>query len=149
SQQQANAVLRHDLPKFRPKDPDISAGLSFPSMRFHLVLGPRQLPCPFSPTALEARHDAQKAIPQPLLPNLLVLQRSSLLDFTLGMRSPGKKKKLLEVLASKTTANPRTLGFFSFRFSCHRFSRAGGPRPVQQGGGVRHPPNSLLGREKQ
>jgi hypothetical protein len=62
--------FRHGLPKFRLTDLDISAGLSFPSKHFHrlpqpLRRQPRQLPYPSSPTAFQARHDAQKAFGQP------------------------------------------------------------------------------------
>src|SRR5262249_61534625 len=69
SQQQAPEVLRHDLPKSRLMDHDISAGLSSLSMRFHrlgqsLHRQPRQLPYPSSPTAFQARHDAQEAFRQ-------------------------------------------------------------------------------------
>jgi len=58
--------LRHDLPKFRLKDPDISAGLSFPSKRF-LEQQPfgRRPRHPSSPTAFEAQFDAQEAFRQP------------------------------------------------------------------------------------
>src|SRR5262249_15796368 len=68
SQQQANEALRHDLPRFRLKDCDIWAGLSFLLMGFVLLeqLFCRQPP-PSSPTALEAQHDAQKAVRQPVL----------------------------------------------------------------------------------
>jgi hypothetical protein len=55
--------LRHDLPKFRLTDPDISAGLFFLLERFdHQPFGrqPRQWP-PSSPTAVEAWHDADEA----------------------------------------------------------------------------------------
>jgi hypothetical protein len=70
SQQQANEVLRRDLPKFRLTDPDISAGLFFPSKRFDRLeqsLGgqPRRLSYPSSPTAVQFRHDAQGAFRQP------------------------------------------------------------------------------------
>jgi hypothetical protein len=69
SQQQANEVLRHGQPKFRLMDHDISAGLSFLSMRFHrlaqpLPCRPRQWP-PSSPTAVEAWHDADEGLRQP------------------------------------------------------------------------------------
>jgi hypothetical protein len=60
--------LRHDLPTFRLKDPDISAGLSFPSKRFDgLERQPfgRRLRHPSSPTAFEAQPDAQEAFLQP------------------------------------------------------------------------------------
>jgi len=40
SQQQANEVLPHDLPKFHLKDYDISAGLSFLLMGFHVLEQP-------------------------------------------------------------------------------------------------------------
>jgi hypothetical protein len=60
--------LRHDLPKFRLKDLDISAALSFPSKRFdHLGRQPfgRRPRHPSSPTAFEAEPDAQEAFLQP------------------------------------------------------------------------------------
>jgi hypothetical protein len=59
SQQQANEVLRHDPPMSRLRDSDISAGPSFPSMRFdHLEQSfgrqPRRMPYPSSPTVWPA-----------------------------------------------------------------------------------------------
>jgi len=51
--------LRHDLPKFRLTEHDISAGLSFPSKRFDRFeqpfgRQPRQLPYPSSCMQIEA-----------------------------------------------------------------------------------------------
>src|SRR5262245_10014941 len=59
SPQQANEVLRHDLPTFRLTGHDISAGPFFLSMRFpRLGHQPRQLPYSSSSTAFQPQHDA-------------------------------------------------------------------------------------------
>jgi hypothetical protein len=62
--------LRHDLPKFRLTDHDISAELSSPSKRFDRFeqpfgRQPTQSPYPSSPTAFQSQPDAQKAFHQP------------------------------------------------------------------------------------
>src|SRR5262249_19775002 len=66
SQQQANEVLRHDLPKSRLKGCGIWAGLSFLLMGFHrLAPEPRQRRCPSSPIVVPCRHDADEGFRQP------------------------------------------------------------------------------------
>jgi len=60
--------LRRGLPKARLTDPDISAGLSFPSKRFGDLeqAFSRRPRYPSSPTAFVPRPDAQEASLQPL-----------------------------------------------------------------------------------
>src|SRR5262249_24358064 len=72
SQQQANQVLRHGLPKIRLTDHDIWAGLFFPSKRLHgLGRQPfgRRPRHPSSPTAFQSRHDAQEGFREPAFAN--------------------------------------------------------------------------------
>jgi len=62
----SNEVSRHDLPKFRLTDLDISAGLSFPSKHFHRLPQPlRRQPRQTFPTAFQSRPAACEAFRQP------------------------------------------------------------------------------------
>jgi len=63
SQQQANEVLRHDLPKSHLIDYDIWAGLFFLSMRFDRLEQPLRRQT--SSTAFQFQHDACEGFRQP------------------------------------------------------------------------------------
>jgi hypothetical protein len=72
--------LRHDLPKFRLMDCDISAGLSFLSKRFFLLEQPfgSQQRHPSAPIAFQARPYADEAFRQPASAGPSALRYSSL-----------------------------------------------------------------------
>jgi hypothetical protein len=68
--QQANVVLRHDLPKSRLSDYDISAGFFSLSMRFSVACHEqffhrRGRPHPSSPTAFQSLRDIPAVVCRP------------------------------------------------------------------------------------